>query len=414
MTHESSPSSLVGRQKLQKPPEPKSAGYCANALPPGWWYQPMLGGRERASSCSVCLQTDVDTQTERIDVFECNICLDSAQEPVVTFCGHLFCWPCIYRWLEVSAEPVCPVCKAPVSPRRLIPVYGRGKPHFDPRVSPLGGVAPADARIPNRPHSRRPDAHRRGLAAALQPEAHAELPTLGGTTSASLLPCARARASAGARSACARVVRRPMRRTRRAQGCRLSLRARARAVRPVARARRAQARMDKRRGAPRPGRPRPGLRPPFAVWLAAGALRRAKWRTGRAAGQGRWHVRCVRRGAACWPGFCTGRARRVGCVRASRARLHAARVLGVRRSPARARVHGALGRPPCHAARPPRRLSAACARRSLKSRARASSRPVRATAGQPSSCSTPSFRGCCCSSAPSSSFACFSSEPESG
>ncbi|KAG8466620.1 hypothetical protein KFE25_007999 [Diacronema lutheri] len=148
----------------------------------------MLGGRERASSCSVCLQTDVDTQTERIDVFECNICLDSAQEPVVTFCGHLFCWPCIYRWLEVSAEPVCPVCKAPVSPRRLIPVYGRGKPHFDPRVSPLGGVAPADARIPNRPHSRRPDAHRRGLAAALQPEAHAELPTLGGTTSASLLP----------------------------------------------------------------------------------------------------------------------------------------------------------------------------------------------------------------------------------
>lgn len=30
--------------------------------------------------------------------FECNICYELAQEPVVTLCGHLYCWPCIYRW----------------------------------------------------------------------------------------------------------------------------------------------------------------------------------------------------------------------------------------------------------------------------------------------------------------------------
>jgi E3 ubiquitin-protein ligase RNF5 len=29
--------------------------------------------------------------------FECNICLELAQDPIVTQCGHLYCWPCIYK-----------------------------------------------------------------------------------------------------------------------------------------------------------------------------------------------------------------------------------------------------------------------------------------------------------------------------
>jgi|TARA_B110000977_G_scaffold188631_1_gene257137 E3 ubiquitin-protein ligase RNF5 len=29
--------------------------------------------------------------------FECNICLELASDPVVTQCGHLYCWPCIYK-----------------------------------------------------------------------------------------------------------------------------------------------------------------------------------------------------------------------------------------------------------------------------------------------------------------------------
>ncbi|KAK6919558.1 Zinc finger, C3HC4 RING-type [Dillenia turbinata] len=69
--------------------------------------------------------------------FECNICLDFVQDPVVTLCGHLYCWPCIYKWLHFRGassmddpndpSPQCPVCKAEVSDTTLIPLYGRGQ-----------------------------------------------------------------------------------------------------------------------------------------------------------------------------------------------------------------------------------------------------------------------------------------------
>ncbi|KAG7026575.1 E3 ubiquitin-protein ligase RMA1H1, partial [Cucurbita argyrosperma subsp. argyrosperma] len=66
--------------------------------------------------------------------FDCNICLDFAHEPVVTLCGHLYCWPCIYKWLHVKSvslaideQPQCPVCKADISHTTMVPLYGRGQ-----------------------------------------------------------------------------------------------------------------------------------------------------------------------------------------------------------------------------------------------------------------------------------------------
>ncbi|KAF5298179.1 hypothetical protein FQA39_LY02603 [Lamprigera yunnana] len=59
--------------------------------------------------------------------FECNICLDTARDAVVSMCGHLFCWPCLHQWLETRpTRQVCPVCKAAVSKEKVVPLYGRG------------------------------------------------------------------------------------------------------------------------------------------------------------------------------------------------------------------------------------------------------------------------------------------------
>ncbi|MBA0666593.1 hypothetical protein Goklo_002988 [Gossypium klotzschianum] len=80
--------------------------------------------------------------------FDCNICLDSVQDPVVTFCGHLFCWPCIYKWLSTGNQDQkqhqCPVCKAEVSDTTLIPLYGRGSVTSKerPKASQFGMVIP--------------------------------------------------------------------------------------------------------------------------------------------------------------------------------------------------------------------------------------------------------------------------------
>lgn len=63
--------------------------------------------------------------------FECNICLETARDAVVSMCGHLFCWPCLYQWLYATDDntqnhKTCPVCKSAISREKTIPIYGRG------------------------------------------------------------------------------------------------------------------------------------------------------------------------------------------------------------------------------------------------------------------------------------------------
>ncbi|KAL2537417.1 RING/U-box superfamily protein [Forsythia ovata] len=103
--------------------------------------------------CGMGESTDPSSSAYLLDAgnFECNICFELAQEPIVTLCGHLYCWPCLCQWLQVhSHSQECPVCKALVQEEKLVPIYGRGKTSPDPRSRPM------PITIPSRPMGMRP------------------------------------------------------------------------------------------------------------------------------------------------------------------------------------------------------------------------------------------------------------------
>ncbi|KAL4353628.1 hypothetical protein GQ457_06G025230 [Hibiscus cannabinus] len=89
--------------------------------------------------------------------FDCNICLDLAREPVVTCCGHLFCWSCLYRWLHMHSDAnECPVCKGEVTVKTLTPIFGRGNVIHEPEED-------SGFKIPPRPTGRRLDSWRQTI-----------------------------------------------------------------------------------------------------------------------------------------------------------------------------------------------------------------------------------------------------------
>ena len=113
--------------------------------------------------------------------FLCAMCLETvSDEPVVTRCGHLYCWSCLYRWLEPGmllseyraafGDPgdfhaanrpynprgviyderrrCCPVCKAFCTVDSVVPIYVHVPSDEDSRVA---AVDPWNAR-PTRNH----------------------------------------------------------------------------------------------------------------------------------------------------------------------------------------------------------------------------------------------------------------------
>ncbi|WAR01259.1 RN185-like protein [Mya arenaria] len=51
-----------------------------------------------------------DANESENSAYECNICLDTARDAVVSI------WPCLHTWLETRPNrKTCPVCKAGIS-----------------------------------------------------------------------------------------------------------------------------------------------------------------------------------------------------------------------------------------------------------------------------------------------------------
>ncbi|PWZ17726.1 E3 ubiquitin-protein ligase RNF185 [Zea mays] len=94
-------------------------------------------------------------------MFECNICFEMADEPVVTSCGHLFCWPCLYQWLHVhSSHKECPVCKGEVTEGNITPIYGRGNSGSEMEKKVAEDGKASGPKIPPRPHGNRLESFR--------------------------------------------------------------------------------------------------------------------------------------------------------------------------------------------------------------------------------------------------------------
>ncbi|KAJ7541240.1 hypothetical protein O6H91_10G050900 [Diphasiastrum complanatum] len=101
--------------------------------------------------------SEKEGETSSAGNFECNVCLDMAVDPVLTSCGHLFCWPCLFRWLYIHSEDEeCPVCKGAVTESDIVPIYGRGS------KSARASQSTADESdfVPPRPHAHRSESLR--------------------------------------------------------------------------------------------------------------------------------------------------------------------------------------------------------------------------------------------------------------
>lgn len=82
--------------------------------------------------------------------WSCAICLDTADDPCVTRCGHMYCREHISECLAKSQ--FCPVCHTPCTPAHdIIPVFTRDDDDFSPFESL------ADAESPATPITREPD-----------------------------------------------------------------------------------------------------------------------------------------------------------------------------------------------------------------------------------------------------------------
>ncbi|XP_053684820.1 E3 ubiquitin-protein ligase RNF185-like [Sabethes cyaneus] len=110
--------------------EPETAGSTTTSTTSESNSDSSKGSTEQPTNSSSSSNNEEEKKDD--SMFECNICLDTAKDAVVSMCGHLFCWPCIHQWMN-GYRNTCPVCKSSISKEKVIPLYGRGGSKEDPR-----------------------------------------------------------------------------------------------------------------------------------------------------------------------------------------------------------------------------------------------------------------------------------------
>lgn len=76
--------------------------------------------------------SDQNKSKENTSLLECIICMTSpAEDPVVTQCGHIFCWPCIRGWVNNSNKMFCPTCKNGIKLENVIPLYANSSNKYN-------------------------------------------------------------------------------------------------------------------------------------------------------------------------------------------------------------------------------------------------------------------------------------------
>jgi len=86
--------------------------------------------------------------------WRCPICGGRLKSPVVSPCGHVFCWACV----SARREPECAVCGGALSTDDLVPIYGQTGEGNEPHEAnadngpppPAGPPPPRQQREPSR------------------------------------------------------------------------------------------------------------------------------------------------------------------------------------------------------------------------------------------------------------------------
>lgn len=128
-------------------------------------------GKAGKRDCTILIAKALDMgpnakeESNKGSYFDCNICLSMARDPILTCCGHLFCWPCFYRLSYADSKAKeCYVCKGKVTETSIIPIYGNGNYNYS-RESKTPSL-----KVPPRPSAHRIESMRqRSISQGLSP-----------------------------------------------------------------------------------------------------------------------------------------------------------------------------------------------------------------------------------------------------